>query len=122
MELPLSWDIVFVILFIVVFGVALIRPHKFTLRLLFGTYLSLMIAEGAVFFFEKIILSVAPMLQSWVSEREVLVFMGLRVFLFAVALTLFLIRGHYHIEHKKHDHWLARLILHIFFEPDTCLK
>ena len=115
MEIQLSWDIIFVGLFIVVFGVAFLRPHKFSLRLLLGTYLSLLTAEGGSFFLEKIILPAAPELQNWVSEKELLVFMGVRLLLFGVAMILFLSRAHYHIEHKTHDHWLARSIIHLVF-------
>jgi len=121
MEVQLSWDIIFLALIVVVFGVAFIRPHKFTLRLLLGTYLSLIIAEGAAFFLEGVILPAAPALQSWVSENGIFFFMGVRLILFFVALSLFIIRGHYQVEHKKHDHWLARSIIHISFAALTSL-
>ncbi len=121
MELQLTWDVVFVALVIIVFGVAFIRPHKFTLRLLFGAYLSLIVTEGSSFFLEKIILPAAPSLQNWVSENEVFFFMGIRLLIFLVAISLFIIRGHYHVEHKKHTHWLARLITHISFSALTSL-
>lgn len=121
MEIQLSWDIVFVAVFIIVFGFAFIRPHKFTLRLLLGTYLSLIIAESAAFFLEKMILPFAPMLQNWVSERTLLVFTSIRLLSFIVAIVLFLVRGHYHIEHKKHDHWLVRSIIHLTFAIITSL-
>ena len=115
MEIQLSWDIVFVGLFIVMFGIAFLRPHKFSLRLLLGAYLSLLTAEGGSFFLEKIILPAAPELQNWVSEKELLVFICVRLLLFGVAMILFLSRAHYHIEHKVHDHWLARSIIHLVF-------
>lgn len=115
MEIQLSWDIVFVALLVVVFGILFLRPHKFTLRILLGTYISLIIAEGGSFFLEKIIFPAAPELQNWVSEKEILVFMCIRLVLFGVAMILFLSRAHYHIEHKVHDHWLARSIIHLFF-------
>lgn len=115
MEIKLSWDIVFVGLFIVIFGITFLRPHKFSLRLLLGTYLSLLTAEGGSFFLEKVILPAAPELQSWVSEKELLVFMCVRLILFGIAMILFLSRAHYHIEHKAHTHWLARSIIHLVF-------
>ncbi len=115
MEIQLSWDVVFVALLVVVFGILFLRPHKFSLRLLLGTYLSLIIAEGGAFFLEKIILPAAPELQNWVSEKEILVFMCIRLVLFGAAMLLFLSRAHYHIEHKVHDHWIARSIIHLVF-------
>jgi hypothetical protein len=115
MELKLSWDVVFMVLFLVIFGVAFIRPHKFTLRLLLGTYLALLIAEGGALFLEKIIIPIAPELQIWVSEHNVLFFMIVRLLLFFVSLLLFLSRAHYHIEHKHHDHWFVRSTIHFFF-------
>lgn len=115
MELQLTWDILFVALIVFVFAVAFIRPHKFTLRLLLGTYLSLIIAEGAAFFLEKIIIPAAPALQNWVSENDIFFFMSVRLILFFAAISIFITCGHYHIEHKKHDHWLARSIIHFSF-------
>jgi len=115
MELQLSWDIVFVALILVMFGVAFFRPHKFTLRLLLGTYLSLIVTEGVTLFLGKIIIPAAPELQSWVSEREIIFFMSIRLLLFLTAMLLFLLRGHYRIEHKKHDHWFARSMIHMLF-------
>ncbi len=119
MEVQLSWDIIFLALIIVVFSLAFIRPHKFTLRLLLGTYLSLIIAEGVAFFLGVAILPAAPVFQNWVSENELFFFMGVRLILFLIALSLFIIRGHYHVAHKKHDHWLARSIIHISFSALT---
>ncbi len=91
MELQLSWDVVFVALLIVVFGVAFIRPHKFTLRLLLGTYLALIITEGGSFFLEKTILPAAPALQNWVSENGIFFFMSIRLIIFLFAIILFLV-------------------------------
>jgi hypothetical protein len=121
MEIQLSWDIVFVAVFIIILSIAFIRPQKFTLRLLLGTYISLIVAESVAFFLEKIILPVAPTLQEWVSERAILVFTSTRLLFFVVAIILFLVRGHYHIEHKKRDHWLARSIIHLIFAILTSL-
>lgn len=115
MELQITWDIVFVALFFVLFGVTLLRPHKFTLRLLLGTYISLLVAEGTTLFLENVILPSSPALQSLVGEQEMIVFMGLRIIFFTLAIVLFLVQGHYQIEHKKHDHWLVRLALHTLF-------
>lgn len=115
MEIELSWDIVFVAFLIVAFGALFLRSHKFGVRLLLGTYLSLILAEGLSFFIENIILPAAPTLQNWVSEQEILVFMILRLMIFGAGIVLFLARDHYKIEHKAHDHWLARTIIHILF-------
>lgn len=115
MEIQLSWDIIFVAILVVVFGILFLHPHKFSLRFLLGTYLSLIVAEGGSFFLEKIIFPAAPELQNWVSEKEILVFIIIRLLLFGTAMLLFLSRSHYHIEHKAHDHWLARSIIHVLF-------
>ena len=115
MEIQLSWDIVLVTLLAVVFGILFFRPHKFSLRFLLGTYLSLLLTEGGSFFLEKIILPAAPDLQNWVSEKEILFFMCIRLAFFGASMLLFLSRSHYHIGHKPHDHWLTRSIIHVFF-------
>ncbi len=115
MEVQLTWDIVFIALFFVLFGVAVIRPHKFTLRLLLGGYLALIVAEGIALVFQKGLLPSSPALQSLLGASDSYAFIGLRVSLFLFALLLFLLQGHYHIEHKRHDHWLARLVIHVVF-------
>lgn len=115
MELSISWDIVLGALLAVSFLATLFCSHRFTLRVVLGTYLALILSEAVALLFDSAIIPMLPDLQSWVAENSLYFYMGIRLLVFLVILILFVMRGHYHVYHKAHRMWIMRAVLHFLF-------
>ena len=115
MEFSISWDIIFGAMLAISFLGILFCSHRFTLRVVLGTYISLILSEATALLFENALVPLIPDFQNWVSENDVYFYMGIRLALFLIILILFVIKGHYHVHHKSHDMWIMRAILHFFF-------
>lgn len=115
MEFSLSWDIVFGALLAVSFLLILFCSHRFTLRVILGTYLALILSEAVALVIDNALVPAIPEFQNWVSENNLYFYLAIRLVVFLAILTLFVVRGHYHVHHKAHDMWLMRAIIHIVF-------
>ncbi len=115
MEFALSWDIVFGALLAITFLVILICSHRFTLRVVLGTYTALILSEAVALTFDNVFVPMIPELQNWVSENDLYFYMVVRLVIFLAILILFVLKGHYHVHHKEHGMWLMRAILHFLF-------
>lgn len=118
MNITLSWDLFVIVFFIVILAYSLIIGRDNTLKVILGTYVSMIAADagGALFakylsgseLFMKIL-----KLAAVGTEQEAMVF--IKVIIFVVLLILFAVRGAFEVDTSDDRSVIVRTILSVVY-------
>lgn len=115
MDFSLSWDLVLIGIFLILFAYNFLLGQNGTLKLILSIYIAILTADGLTQIVQDFIILPSPNLSSIIIAHEVAFYTGLRLLLFFVAIVTFVVKGGFHIKIEPHDHWLVRLIIHGLF-------
>ncbi len=115
MEFSLSWDLVLLGIFGILFAYNFMLGQDGTLKLILAIYISILTADGLTQIIQDFIILPSPNLSALVIEHEVGFYTFLRLVLFFIAIIAFVVRGGFHIKIDPHDHWAIRLVIHALF-------
>lgn len=118
MDITLSWDLFVIVFFVVILAYSLIIGRDNTLKVIVGTYISMIAADagGALFakylsgseLFMKIL-----KLAAVGSEQEAMVF--IKVVIFVVLVILFAVRGAFEVDTSDDRSIIVRTILSVVY-------
>ena len=115
MDFVLSWDLVLVAIFGILFAYNFLLGQNGTLKLILSTYIAILTADGLTQIIQDFIINPSPGVNALIIGHEVGFYTAIRLFLFFVAIVVFVVKGGFHIKIEKHDHWAARIIIHGLF-------
>ncbi len=112
MEIALSWNLVLVAAFVVLFAYNFLLGQNSTVKLILSIYIATLTADGVAAIIKQFVFDMSPGFQSLLHGNEESVFAGIRISLFLLAIVVFVVKGGFHIHLEKHDHWAARTAIH----------
>jgi len=115
MEFSLSWDLVLIGIFGILFAYNFLLGQDGTLKLILSIYIAILTADGLTQILQDFVILPSPNLSSIVLEHEVGFYTGIRLVLFFIAIITFVTKGGFHIKIEPHDHWAMRLVIHALF-------
>lgn len=115
MDFPLSWDLVLIGIFFIIFSYNFMLGQNGTLKLILSIYIAILTADGLTQIIQDFIIFPSPNISSMVIEHELGFYTFLRLFLFIIAIITFVLRGGFHIKIEQHDHPVARFFIHALF-------
>jgi len=115
MDIKLSWDLVLVAAFAVLFAYHFLLGQNSTIKLILSMYIAILTADGVAKILREFVFEPSPGLQSLVGTRESEIFTILRITLFLVAVVIFSVKGGFQILLEKHPHWAVRSGIHGVF-------
>ncbi len=115
MDIDLSWDLVILVGFAVLFGYNMMLGQRDTVKLIICTYVSIFAADGIASVLKQYVFDPSRGVQGLVGENEIEVFAWLRLGIFLLFIVLFVVKSGFHVHLGKHDHWMVRMGLHSLF-------
>jgi len=115
MNLVLSWNLVLMTMFIVIFSYNFLLGQNSTIKLILAIYVAILTADGIATLFQKFFFDISPGFQQLFKNHEVEMFTILRIGLFLLAVIIFVVKGGVHIKLEKHDHMAIRTLIHGVF-------
>lgn len=114
MEFALTWNLVLVSILTMLFAYAFLLGQDKTIKLIISIYIAIMTADGAAALL-KWMIETSPGLGKLLGEGQTDVFIAIRVVLLLASIVIFVIKGGFHIKLDYHDHWMARMGIHMAF-------
>jgi len=115
MDFALSWDLVLIGIFCILFAYNFLLGQNGTLKLILSIYIAILTADGMTQIIQDFVILPSPNLSGIVIDHEVGFYTALRLIIFFIAIVTFVVRGGFHIKIEAHDHWFARLVIHGIF-------
>jgi hypothetical protein len=115
MDIALSWNLVLVAAFVVLFAYNFLLGQNSTVKLILSIYIATLTADGVASIIKQFVFDISPGFQSLTEGREEGVFASIRIALFISAIVIFVVKGGFHIHLEKHKHWAVRTAIHAGF-------
>lgn len=115
MEIALTWNLVILSVFIMLFAYNFLLGQNATIKLILSTYIAVLTADGVAKILKQFVFDPSPGVQQIFGEHELEIFTGIRLVLFLVAIVIFSVKGAFHVAVERHDHWALRTVIHAFF-------
>jgi hypothetical protein len=115
MEVSLTWDLVLLSGFTLLFAYSFLLGQNSTIKLILSIYIAIMTADGLAKILKDFVIDPSPGFQDLLGSHEESIYVWMRIILFLAAVITFVVKSGFHISLKKHDHWAARLGIHSVF-------
>ena len=115
MDFSLSWDLVLIGIFCILFAYNFLLGQNGTLKLILSIYIAILTADGLTQILQDFVILPSPNLSELIIEHEIGFYTFLRLLLFIIAIITFVVHGKFHIKIEPHDHPVVRLIIHALF-------
>ena len=115
MEVALTWNLVLLSGFILLFTYSFLLGQNATIKLILSIYIAIMTADGIAKIIQDFIVAPSPGFRQLLGGYQEEAFVWLRILLFLAAVITFVVKSGFHVAIEKHDHWAARLGIHAIF-------
>lgn len=115
MEVALTWNLVLLSTFVLLFAYNFLLGQNATIKLILSIYIAILTADGIAGILKEFVFDVSPGFQVLVAGNENTVFSWIRILLFLFAVIIFVVKSGFHVILDKHDHWAMRLGIHGMF-------
>lgn len=115
MEIALTWNLVLISAFVMLFAYHFMLGQSATIKLMFSIYISIMTADGIASVIKKFFFDLSPGIQKLFEELELEIFATLRIILLLFAIAVLVIKSNFHVSMERHDHWAIRTGIHASF-------
>ncbi|HEY5714597.1 MAG TPA: hypothetical protein VIT68_04575 [Candidatus Gracilibacteria bacterium] len=115
MDVALTWDLVIVAGFAVIFAYNLMLGQRDTVKLIICTYMSMMAADGIAGTIKTYIFDTSLGLQATFGDQEVAIFTWMRLLLFILIIILFVVKSGFHVDLDRHEKMVIRVLIHALF-------
>ncbi len=121
MEIVLTWNLVLVSIFIMLFAYNFLLGQSATIKLILSIYIAIMTADGLAGALKKFVFDISPGFQSLFGESEAEIFAAIRISLLLFAIVILVVKSGFHVSMQKHEHWAMRTGLHAGFAALSAL-
>ena len=121
MEVALTWNLVILSAFVMLFAYSFLLGQDGTIKLILSSYIAILTADGVAGVIQRFILEPSPGFQQIVGENELLVFTWMRIVLFILAVVFFTVKSGFHVILDKHEKWSIRFLIHTLFSAMSAL-
>lgn len=115
MEIALTWNLVLISAFVMLFAYHFLLGQSATIKLMLSIYISIMTADGIASILKKLLFDLSPGFQSVFGEIELEIFAALRIILLLIAIVILVVKSGFRVAIEKHDHWAVRTGIHAIF-------
>ncbi len=115
MEIALTWNLVLVSAFVILFAYHFLLGQSATIKLILSIYIAILTADGLSSIFKKFIFDLSPGVQQLMGEHEIEVFASIRIILLLLAVVVLVVKSGFHVSIERHNHWAVRTGIHAGF-------
>jgi len=121
MEVALTWNLVIVSIFTLLFAYSFLLGQNGTIKLILSIYIAILTADGFAGVLKRFIFDPSPGFQELLADHGNEFFVWLRIGLFLFAVVLFSVKSGFHILLEEHDQWSVRFLIHSLFAGMSAL-
>ena len=115
MEIALTWNLVLVSAFVMLFAYHFLLGQSATIKLMLSIYISILTADGIASIIKKFLFDLSPGFQKIFGELELEIFAALRIILLLFAIVVLVVKSGFHVSMERHEHWAVRTGIHAGF-------
>lgn len=115
MEVALTWNLVLLAGFIMLFAYSFLLGQNSTIKLILSIYIAIMTADGIAKIIKDFVIAPSPGFRQLIGVHDEQVYAWIRIVLFLAAVVIFVVKSGFHVAIEKHDHWAARFGIHALF-------
>lgn len=122
MEIALTWNLVLLAVFVMVFSYNFLLGQNATVKLIISIYIAILTADGIAGLVRDYLLAPSPGFAEMLGENQESFFVVLRIILFLAAIVIFVVKGGFKVELEKHEKLGVRSAIHTVFSAlASCL-
>ncbi len=115
MEIALSWNLVLLAVLVMLFAYNFLLGQNATVKLTLSIYIAIFTADGIAKIFREFLFDNSENLQKLFGAQESNIFRVIRITLFLLFIVIFVLKGAFHVQIERHNHWALRMIIHALF-------
>lgn len=121
MEVALSWNLVVISSFVLLFAYSFMLGQDRTIKLILSIYIAILAADGLAGVLKHFVFDPSPGFQSLFGENEVIIFAWIRIILFIMATVVLAVKSGFEVLIEKHNQWSYRFLIHALFSAMSAL-
>ena len=115
MEISLTWDLVLLAAFVLLFSYNFLLGQNATVKLILSIYIAILTADGVANILKTFLFDSAPGFDKLIGTHQEPFFVYLRLGLFLAGIVIFVVKGCFYVELEKHEHVGIRTLIHMIF-------
>ncbi len=116
MEIALTWNLVLVSAFVMLFAYNFLLGQAATIKLILSIYIAILTTDGLAGGLKKFVFDVSPGFQKLVGDGgDSEIFVAIRIILLLIAIVILVVKSSFHVSVEKHEHWGMRTGIHAGF-------
>lgn len=121
MELALTWNLVLLCIFILLFSYHFLLGQDATIKLILSIYIAILAADGVAGVLKRFVFDLSPGFQNLFGDHETQIFAIIRLGLLLTGVIVFAAKSGFHVSLDKHPNPGARFAIHAAFSALSAL-
>lgn len=121
MELALTWNLVLLSAFVLLFAYGFLLGQNATIKLILSLYIAILTADGFAGILKRFVFDLSPGFQKLLGTHEIEIFSWIRILLLLIAVVIFVVKSGFHVVLDLHDHWAMRFGVLTLFSAFSAL-
>ncbi len=115
MEIALTWNLVLLSIFVMLFAYHFLLGQSATVKLILSIYIAIFTTDGIVSILQIIMFDSSPGMAMIFGEHKTEIITGIRIILFLLAVVILVVKSGFRISMDRHNHWAVRMGIHAGF-------
>lgn len=121
MEVALTWNLVILSVFVLLFAYSFMLGQDETIKLILCIYIAILAADGVAGGLQEFIIDPSPGFQTLLADKKVQILSWMRMGLFVLAVVIFAVKSGFQVHLEKHERVLVRFAIHSWFSAMSAL-
>jgi len=121
MEVALTWNLVILSVFVLLFAYSFMLGQDDTIKLILCIYIAILTADGVAGVLKDFVFEPSPGFRSLFADEGIQMFAWIRIVLFILAVVIFAVKSGFHVLLDKHERWAVRFLIHGLFSALSAL-
>ena len=121
MEVALTWNLVILSVFVLLFAYSFMLGQDDTIKLILCIYIAILTADGFAGVLQEFVIDPSPGFRALMADQRIEILAWMRIGLFILAVVLFAVKSGFHVMLDKHEKFVTRLAIHGWFSAMSAL-
>ncbi len=121
MEVALTWNLVILSVFVLLFAYSFMLGQDDTIKLILCIYIAILTADGVSGVLQEFVIDPSPGFQELMAEKKVQIMSWMRMILLIISVVIFAVKSGFHVHLDKHEKVMVRFAIHGWFSAMSAL-
>lgn len=115
MEVALTWNLVILFVFVLLFAYSFMLGQDDTIKLILCIYIAILTADGFAGVIQQFVVDPSPGFRALMGDQRVQILAWMRIGLLLLAVVIFSVKSGFNVILDKHEKFLYRFLIHVWF-------